>query len=130
MAEFTRLYGNACAVNTNYTIAAHAVLVRVRKYGGTAVDLRNETIIDGTVEQIVKEVNPLMFYVEDNTSGNIHMVVDKTLTADDLQNRIRLIGANAYSTTAGIYANTNVGPNHIDVSNTYVYEATRFTVIG
>lgn len=128
MAEYERINGNACAVDTTYNIAAHSVLVRVRKYGGTAVDLRNETIIDGTVEQIVKEVNPLMFYVEDNTSGNIHMVVDKTLTADDLQNRIRLIGANSY-TTNGTYANTNVGPNHIDVSNTYVYEATRFTII-
>ena len=93
------------------------------------IHLRNETIIDGTVEQVVREVNPLMFYVEDNGSGNIHMVVDKTLTADDLQNRIRLLGANSYSTN-GTYANTNVGPNHVDVSNTYVYEATRFTIIG
>jgi hypothetical protein len=104
------------------------MVIQVRKWGGTPVDLRGETIIDGVVEQIVKEINPLAFYVPNDTSGNIHVVMDPTIIASDLQNRIRLIGANAYSATAGIYANTFVGPNGKDISNTYVYDGKNFLV--
>lgn len=128
MAEFTRINGNACAVATVYNLSVNPMVIQVRKWGGTPIDLRGETIIDGAVEQIVKEVAPLAFYLPNDTSGNIHVVMDPTITASELQNRVRLIGANSYSTTPGVYANTYVGPNGIDVSNTYVYDAKSFIV--
>jgi hypothetical protein len=130
MAEFPRINGNACAVNHVYNVSANAVLVRVRSNANAAVDLRGETIINGAVEQIVKEIDPLLYYVENNNSGNIHMVVDPTITAADVQHRIRLIGANSYTGVTDVYANTNVGPNHIDLGNTYAYNATSFVVTG
>lgn len=128
MAEFQRINGNACAVSTLYNLSVNPMVIQVRKWGGTPVDLRGETVIDGVVEQVVKEANPLAFYVPNDTSGNIHVVMDPTIIASDLQNRIRLIGANAYSTTPGVYANTYVGPNGKDISNTYVYGGVSFIV--
>jgi hypothetical protein len=128
MADFQRVNGNACAVGTLYNLSVNPMVIQVRKWGGTPVDLRGETVIDGVVEQIVKEANPLAFYVPNDNSGNIHVVMDPTIIASDLQNRVRLIGANAYSTTPGTYANTYVGPNGKDISNTYVYDGKLFTV--
>lgn len=128
MAEFQRVNGNACAVGTVYNLSVNPMVIQVRKWGGTPIDLRGETVIDGVVEQVVKEANPLAFYVPNDNSGNIHVVMDPTIIASDLQNRVRLIGANAYSTTPGVYANTYVGPNGIDISNTYVYAGVKFLV--
>ena len=128
MAEYERINGNACAVSTLYNLSVNPMVIQVRKWGGTPVDLRGETIIDGVVEQIVKEANPLAFYVPNTSSGNIHVIMDPTIIASDLQNRLRLLGANSYTGVSGTYANTYVGPNGKDISNTYVYNGVSFIV--
>jgi hypothetical protein len=129
MAEYERINGNACAVGTIYNISSNLMLLRVQKADYSAVDLRPETIIDGVVEQIVKEINPLAFMVANAATGNIHLVVDNSIKANDLQSRIRRIGANTFPTN-GTFSATYTGPNHLDISGSNVFVATTFTVTG
>ncbi len=64
--------------------------------------------------------------VETGATGNIHIVVDPTVTAAELQHRIRQIGANTAATrltaTTFTYANTVTGTDTLDISGTGVYE--------
>jgi hypothetical protein len=64
---------------------------------------------------IVKELNPLIFFVTDSAAGTMHIVTDVSLSAADLQTRIRNLG-------------TAVGPNDIDVTGTTVAAAASITV--
>jgi hypothetical protein len=116
MASVTRVNGLACTVGTLYSLNAKAFLVTVKNAAAAAQDLRAEDdAIDETVEMIVKELNPLMFLVTDSDAGTIHIVTDISLSASDIQTRIRNLG-------------TAVGPNDIDVTGTTVVAATGITV--
>jgi hypothetical protein len=116
MGSVTRVHGLACTVGTLYSLNAKAFLVTVKNTGGTARDLRAEDdAVDETVEMIVKEINPLMFLVTDSDAGTIHMIADVSLSAADIQSRIRNLG-------------TTVGPNSVDVTGTTVVLATSITV--
>ena len=116
MAEFARVNGLACTVGTLYPLNAKAFLVTVKNAAASARDLRAEDdAVDETVEMIVKELNPLMFFVTDSSAGTMHIVADVSLSAADLQTRIRNLG-------------TAVGPNDIDVTGTTVTLATSITV--
>jgi hypothetical protein len=105
-----------------------------------AIDLRAEDdAVDEVVEQIVKELNPIAYYVVNDTSGIIYVLMDKTYqntifdasqTAYDaeraedvseLQTRIRRIGIDPSATT------TSIGPNDIDISSTTVEVAVSMT---
>ena len=80
------------------------------------IDLRAEDdAVDEAVEEILGEINPLMFTVKDNNSGQIHIITDRNLSAADIQQRIRNLG-------------TAVGPNDVDVTGTDCTEATDITV--
>jgi hypothetical protein len=115
MAEFARVNGLACTVGTLYSLNAKAFLVTVKNAAASARDLRAEDdAVDETVEMIVKEINPLMFLVTDSAAGTIHIVADVSLSAADIQTRIRNLG-------------TAVGPNDIDVTGTTVTLATSIT---
>jgi hypothetical protein len=117
MAEFARVNGLNCTVGTLYSLNAKAFLVTVKNSAASARDLRAEDdAVDETVEMIVKELNPLMFFVTDSSAGTIHIVADVSLSAADLQTRIRNLG-------------TAVGPNDIDVTGTTVTLATSITVV-
>jgi hypothetical protein len=110
MAEFARVNGLACTVGTLYALNAKAFLVTVKNAGASAIDLRAEDdAVDEAVERIVKEVNPLMFFVTNSAAGTIHIVTDVSLSAADVQSRIRGLG-------------TTVGPNNIDVTGTTVVD--------
>ena len=86
------------------------------------MDLRNEdSSVDLTVEQIVKELNPLAYFVTNSSAGTIHLVMDKNATAADIQLRVRRIA------TSNIDGST-VGPNFIDIGGSIVVDATSFTV--
>ena len=116
MAEFARVNGLACTVGTMYSLNAKAFLVTVKNAAASARDLRAEDdAVDETVEMIVKELNPLIFFVTDSSAGTMHIVTDVSLSAADLQTRIRNLG-------------TAVGPNDVDVTGTTVAAAASITV--
>jgi hypothetical protein len=116
MAEFARVNGLACTVGTVYSLNAKAFLVTVKNAAASARDLRAEDdAVDEAVEMIVKEINPLIFFVTDSSAGTMHIVTDVSLSAADLQSRIRNLG-------------TTVGPNDVDVTGTTVAAAASITV--
>ena len=116
MAVVTRVNGLACTAGTLYSLNAKAFLVTVKNAAASARDLRAEDdAVDETVEMIVKEINPLMFFITDSSAGTMHIVTDLSLSAADIQTRIRNLG-------------TVVGPNDIDVTGTTVTAATSITV--
>jgi hydroxymethylpyrimidine pyrophosphatase-like HAD family hydrolase len=124
MASVTRVNGLAVTVGTLYSLNANAFLITVKNASASAIDLRAEDdAIDEAVEQIIKEINPLMFFVTDSSAGTIHVVVDKSInSASELQTRIRRIGIDSGATT------TSIGPNDIDISGTTVAAASSITV--
>ena len=116
MGIVTRVNGLACTVGTLYSLNAKAFLVTVKNAAAAAQDLREEdNAVDEAVEVLVKELNPLMFFVTNSTAGTIHIIMDVNKSAADLQARIRALG-------------TAVGPGNIDVSGTTVVDAVSITV--
>ena len=116
MVGFTRTNGLGVTVGTLYQHNAKGFLVTVKVNGGTAVDLRAEDdAIDEAVEEIIGELNPLMYLITNSAAGTIHLVMDKNHTAADIQARIRALG-------------TAVGPNNIDVTGTTAAAVTGITL--
>lgn len=133
MATFTRTNGTQTTAGTLYAPNTNLHLVRVRNSKALVGNLIPESgTLDGVVEAIVKEVNPLAYIVENAYQGNLYIVTDLHQTAGDLQHRIRQIGANAAATTSDnitfTYANTSVGTNKVDISGTVVTSGAAFTV--
>lgn len=124
MALTTRLTGLKTTVATLYADNCNLYKITVKNAGATAIDLRDEDdAVDETVEQIVKELNPLAYFVVDANTGLIYVVMDKAInSASELQTRIRRIGLDTGATT------TSIGPNDIDISGTVVEAAVGFTV--
>lgn len=116
MAVVTRVNGLACTAGTLYSLNAKAFLVTVKNAAASARDLRAEDdAVDETVEMIVQEINPLMFFVTDSSAGTMHLITDVSLSASDIQTRIRGLG-------------TAVGPNDVDVTGTTVSAAASITI--
>ena len=126
MAVITRVSGSGLSVAaTVYGPGATAFKIIVKIANGTAVDLRAEDdALDETVEQIIKEINPLMYMTTNADTGIITVVCDANVTASDLQARIRTIGRAANYPTSTV---TAVGPNNIDTSGTLVTAAATLT---
>ena len=126
MAVITRVSGSGLSVAaTVYGPGATAFKIIVKIANGTAVDLRAEDdALDETVEQICKEINPLIYMVTNDNSGIMTVVCDSNATAGDLQARIRLIGKAANYPTSTV---TAVGPNTIDTSGSLVTAAATLT---
>ena len=119
MAGQTRVNGSgkSAAGDVHYP-GAFAFKILVKIANGTAVDLRAEDdALDETVEQICKEINPLVYHTTNDNSGTMTVVCDNSVTAADLQTRIRRIGTAANYPTSTV---TAVGPNNIDTSGTLV----------
>ncbi len=125
MGSFTRTNGLNCTVGTLYNLNANAFLITVKNAAASARDLRAEDdAVDETVEQIVKELNPLMFFVTDSGAGTIHVIMDQSVnSASELQVRIRRIGIDGGGATT-----TSIGPNDIDISGTTVAAGSSITV--
>ena len=122
MAGQTRVNGSgkSAAGDVHYP-GAFAFKILVKIANGTAVDLRAEDdALDETVEQICKEINPLIYHTTNDASGTMTVVCDNQASAADLQARIRLIGKAANYPTSTV---TAVGPNTIDTSGTLVTDA-------
>jgi hypothetical protein len=123
MAGQTRVNGSGLStagnVFSNGHVFAFKILVKIAN--GTAVDLRAEDdALDETVEQICKEINPLIYHTTNDNSGTITVVCDTFDNHLDLQTRIRTIGTAANYPTSTV---TAVGPNNIDTSGTLVTAA-------
>mgnify|MGYP006155244091 CR=1 FL=1 len=126
MAVITRVNGSgrSLAGDVHYP-GAFAFKILVKIANGTAVDLRAEDdALDETVEQICKEINPLIYHTTNDNSGTITVVCDNSATAADLQTRIRTIGTAANYPTSTV---TAVGPNNIDTSGSLVTLAATLT---
>ena len=126
MAGQTRVHGSGLSVAaTVFSQGATAFKIIVKIANGTAVDLRAEDdALDETVEQIIKEINPLMYMTTNADTGIITVVCDANVTASDLQARIRTIGRASNYPTSTV---TAVGPNNIDTSGTLVTVASTLT---
>jgi len=124
MGSLTRVNGLAVTVGTLYNLNANAFLITVKNAAASAIDLRAEDdAVDEAVEQIIKELNPLMFFVTNSSAGTIHVVMDQSInSASELQTRIRRIGIDSGATT------TSIGPNDIDISGTTVAAGASITV--
>jgi hypothetical protein len=124
MGTVTRVNGLKATVATLYNDNCNLFKITVKVAAGTAVDLRAEDdAVEETVEQIVKELNPLAYFVVNADTGIIYVVMDKAINnAAELQVRVRRIGKDAGATT------TSIGPNDIDISGTVVELGTGFTV--
>ncbi len=120
----TRVNGLRNTVGTVYADNCNLYLITVKNTGGTAIDLRAEDdAVDEAVEQIVKELNPLAFFVTDSSAGTISVVMDKAInSASELQTRLRTLGKDSGAST------TSIGPNDIDISGTTVQDAATFVV--
>jgi dihydropteroate synthase len=143
MATVTRVNGLKATVDklALQRCAAYKVIVKKTTGGVAAVDLRAEDdAVDEVVEQIVKELNPIAYYVVDSSAGIIYVLMDKTYQntifdasqtayaaeraedAAELQTRIRQIGIDPSPATT-----TSIGPNDIDISSTTVEVAVSMT---
>jgi hypothetical protein len=82
MAEVTRVNGaGSSSVGTLYGTAqlkAYFVTLRSTSNGSnTAIDLRSDDgVVEGKVEQIMRELSPLMYFVTDSSAGTFSIIVD------------------------------------------------------
>jgi hypothetical protein len=125
MGVVTRVNGLKATANTLYSVNSNLYKITVKKTAGgvAAIDLRGEDdAVDEVVEMIVKDLNPSAYFVVNDSSGVIYVVLDKANTsAAELQIRVRRIGIDPGATT------TSIGPNDIDISSTTVEAAVSMT---
>lgn len=106
MAGFARVNGfDQYTTGTLRTVAQlKAFLIAVKNASNTAIDLQSlDDGADEMVEAIIREVQPLMYYVPSDNSGLIHIIVDgHAVDATSLQERVIniVIGQGSYGTAA------------------------------
>ena len=125
MAIVTRVNGSGLTLaGVVHYPGAIAFKILVKDTSGSAIDLRAEDdAVDEAAEAIIKELNPLAYFIVNDNSGVIHLVMDANISsASELQARIRTIGKDAGATT------TSIGPNDIDISGSDVVAASSITV--
>lgn len=137
MADVTRVNGVQCTAGTLYGLNVNLMVLTVRDTDGVNVNITAEDDAPNEVcEAIVREINPLAFFIEGDSSGGVvYLVVDRSISAMDIQHRIRLLGRTAAPTTTDgnktfTYAVTKVGPNQVDISGTTVEDGNQFIVLG
>lgn len=120
-----RVTSMANTVGTMYQPNAYCYKVTIENAANSARDLRAEDdAVDEAVEVIIKELNPLAYFIVNDASGVIHLVMDVNhSSASDLQARIRMIGKDPDPATT-----TSIGPNDIDISGSDVVAASSITV--
>jgi hypothetical protein len=114
-----RVNGSDTRVGNLYPINCNLYNIYVQ-YDGDRVDLREEdsyggdAVVDGVIESIVKELNPLAWFADNDNSGTIRVVMDKAIDAPlEIQQRIRNLSP--------------IGAHQINISDTEVYPATSMT---
>lgn len=93
MAGFTRTNGASQAIvgSLKTVVQLKAFLVTIKNDSNTAIDLRSDDgVVEGKLEQFLREVQPLMYYATDDNAGTVTIVVDgHAVDADTLQIRVR-----------------------------------------
>jgi len=115
MATFTRVNGaEFTEVGTLYStsqIDAYKLTIRSTSDGttNTPVDLTaDDGEVEGSVEQLMREISPLMYYVDDASTGVVHVIVDNHAnTAASLTSRIgQIFGTDSIAELGGQIAVT------------------------
>lgn len=124
-ADARRVISMANTVGTMYQPNAYCYKLTVEDASNTAIDLTGEDdAVNEAVEAIIKELNPLAYFIVDGADGIIHLVMDANhSSASELQARIRTIGKDPDPATT-----TSIGPNDIDISGSDVVAASSITV--
>lgn len=109
----------SATTRVNGSVGAHGALQSVVQLKAFVIDagatLASSTGIDGALEQLIREVQPLM-YESTGTSGVVHVIVDgHAVDATTLQARIRAIGTNVADSYDFSGATVTLG-SHIVVS--------------
>lgn len=100
MATVTRINGSLAKTGTLYNTNSNAYLITVKIAAGTAIDLQAEDsyidastqMANGIYESIVKEISPLAYYAPADSTGKIHVIMDKAINDEtELQTRIRRV---------------------------------------
>ena len=82
MAIVTRVNGLSNTAGTIHSLSVKAFLITVQDASNSNIDLRAEDdAVDEAVEEILGEINPLMFTVKDNQLS-IHIITDRNPAAD------------------------------------------------
>ena len=84
----------AATTRVNGGVGAHGTLFSVVQLKAFVIDagasLASATGVDGALEQLIREVQPLMYLTPTASDGIIHVIVDgHAVDADTLQARIR-----------------------------------------
>ena len=113
-----RVNGSDTKVGNLYPVNCNLYNIYVQYEG--PVDLRTQdsyggdAVVDGVIESIVKELNPLAWFADNDNSGLIRVVMDKAIDAPlEIQHRIRNLSP--------------IGVHQINISGTTVYPATSMT---
>ena len=119
MAGFTRTNGLGETVGTLYQHNAKGWLVTAKNNSAAAIDLRAEDdAVNEAGELIIKEVSPLMYQLVDANTGLIYMITDPSLSAADIQARLRNLGDGT----------DGAGVNNVDLRGTTVAAVTGITL--
>jgi hypothetical protein len=113
MAGFTRVNGAGfSSVATLYATGQHkAYVVVIKDDSNTAIDLRSDDgVVEGKLEQFLREVSPLMYYAVNDNSGTVYMILDGHHNdAASLQDRVRQIfGATAAANDSTVTLGTAI----------------------
>ena len=104
--DFTPVNGGANAVGTLESVAQlQAFIITIKNDSNTAIDLRaNDAAHGSAYDLILREVQPLMAFAPDASTGVIHVIVDgHAVDAASLQVRLRalVVGLGLGTTVAG-----------------------------
>ena len=119
-----KLYTIVALGNTDFTKVGAAVSAIGVKFIATAVGTGSGTAaqLGTTIEAIVDEISPLAYFTNNDSSGIINVIMDKSIDdATELQTRIRRIGLLPSTLT-------DIGPNGIDISGTTVTQASTISL--
>jgi len=106
----------AATTRVNGSVGAHGTLFSVMQLKAFVIDAGatlagSSGVIDGALEQLIREVQPLM-YQSVSTSGVVHVIVDgHAVDAATLQARIRAIGTNVADSYDFSGATVTLGSN-------------------
>jgi hypothetical protein len=129
-----RVNGAKTVANTVYNNNCNLYIITVKNASSVAVDLTADdspisatintttgittAVTIGVAEAIVREICPLAYFIVNDASGRMYVVMDLAIdSATELQTRIRTIGGVA-----------GVGSANVVISGTLVVAATTFTV--
>ena len=112
ITPYERIHGSNTQVGTMYTPNCNLYVIYVMNASNSAVDLQTQdsygvnAVVNGAIEVIVDELNPLAWYTPADNSGKMYVVLDKkedegsidnTAMATELTTRIRRLSANSYA---------------------------------